>query len=274
MTNETQIPEFVNPFEAEPPEVVVEATDIDKVETAPEVVEESDDVVQAKAAGWRPKEEYEGDPNSWVDAGEFVRRGQLFDKISTQSRELKELRKVVEGLTEHNRKLAETKKQEEINAIKKAKQMAIEDGDHAAIVELDEMLFDRKQELKEAQQQTNAEAASQVHPAYWEFAQANPWYTKDKAMTAFADERGRELFESGYSMPEIYKKLSNEVRTEFAHKFKPKSAPVTVETPRSVNKSTAPKFQPSPQEKAMAAMFARQGIMTADEYYEQLKAQR
>ena len=255
----------------------VETTAVASTETEVEVVADSEpaEVQQARAAGWRPKEEYTGDPDKWVDAGEFVRRGQLFEKISTQSRELKELRKVVEGLTEHNRKLAEQEKHKEISNLKHAKKLAMEEGDTAAVIEIDELLLDRKAELKEAQKQSTAETAQQIHPAYWEFAQANPWYTKDRAMTAFADSLGAELHAQGYSDVEVYQAVAKEVRKEFPHKFNRKPASASaVETPTSTNKQAGNKFQPTAEERGMAAMFERQGIMTAAEYYEQLKKAR
>ena len=35
----------------------------------------------ARKEGWRPKEEFEGDPEKWRPAKEFVERGELFGKI-------------------------------------------------------------------------------------------------------------------------------------------------------------------------------------------------
>ena len=42
----------------------------------------------ARTQGWKPKEEFTGDPALWVDAKEFVGRAPLFDKIKGQSKEL------------------------------------------------------------------------------------------------------------------------------------------------------------------------------------------
>jgi len=40
--------------------------------------------LQARDSGWVPKEEYKGEEHKWVDAGEFLRRGELFKKIEDQ----------------------------------------------------------------------------------------------------------------------------------------------------------------------------------------------
>ena len=48
---------------------------------------------KARATGWRPLEEFEGDPETWVDAKEFLGRAPLFDKIKHQTKKQKELEK-------------------------------------------------------------------------------------------------------------------------------------------------------------------------------------
>ena len=36
---------------------------------------------EARNQGWKPKDEYEGDPTKWRPAKDFVERGELFGKI-------------------------------------------------------------------------------------------------------------------------------------------------------------------------------------------------
>ena len=57
---------------------------------------------QAREQGWKPKEEYEGDPNKWRPAKEFVERGELFTKIDSMGKELKETRKALKMLQDHH----------------------------------------------------------------------------------------------------------------------------------------------------------------------------
>ena len=73
---------------------------------------------QAREQGWRPKEEYEGDPEKWRPAKEFVERGELFGKIDHMGKELKETRKALKMLQEHHSKVKET---EYNNALKELK---------------------------------------------------------------------------------------------------------------------------------------------------------
>lgn len=250
-------------------EAKTEETTAKQTEEGSEVLSEAEQ--QARAAGWRPKEEYQGDPEKWVDAGEFVRRGQLFEKINHQHREIRELRKAVEGLVDHNRKIEETTKTRLIAELKAAKKMALDEGDTAAAVEIDERIYDAKIELKEAKAQSTAQAAQDIDPAYWDFTQSNPWYTKDRAMTAFADQLGMELAQQGVPLAKVYDTVAKEVRKEFAHKFQRTATPAaSVESSDAGKGKTTSKFQPSAEERSMAKMFARMGIMKEDEYYAQL----
>jgi len=60
---------------------------------------------KAMAEGWRPKEEYQGDPEKWVDAAEFLRRGELFSKIELQSKEIKQLKQTMTEFAKHHEKV-------------------------------------------------------------------------------------------------------------------------------------------------------------------------
>ena len=83
---------------------------------------------EALAQGWVPKDEYEGDPDRWVDAGEFVRRGELFRKIESQSKELKDVRKALAELAKHNSKIREVEYARAIEGLKAQKKEAASPG--------------------------------------------------------------------------------------------------------------------------------------------------
>lgn len=40
----------------------------------------SDAEIHAMETGWKPKDQYTGPEGKWVDAEEYLRRGELFDK--------------------------------------------------------------------------------------------------------------------------------------------------------------------------------------------------
>lgn len=82
-------------------EVVKEAPaeEVVKEEVQPEP-DYSDAEKVARSQGWRPKEEYKGNPNDWVDAETFVERGPVF-------RHVEKLKKTVESESKENAKLRE-----------------------------------------------------------------------------------------------------------------------------------------------------------------------
>jgi len=73
---------------------------------------------QAREQGWKPKEEYEGDPEKWKPAKEFVERGELFGKIDTLGKDLKETRKALKMLQEHHAKVKETEYKRAVDDLK------------------------------------------------------------------------------------------------------------------------------------------------------------
>ena len=79
---------------------------------------------KAMEMGWRPKTEFEGEEDDFIDAKEFVRRKPLFDKIETQSRELKNVRKAIEALKEHYGSREKAAVQQAIDALTAAKEEA------------------------------------------------------------------------------------------------------------------------------------------------------
>lgn len=84
-------PEVVKEEVAKEPEEVVK-------EEVPSEPNYSDAEKVARSQGWRPKEEYKGNPNDWVDAETFVERGPVF-------RHVEKLKKTVEAESKENAKL-------------------------------------------------------------------------------------------------------------------------------------------------------------------------
>lgn len=134
----------------------------------------------ARAQGWKPKDEFTGDPGLWVDAKEFVGRAPLFEKIKGQSKELKEIKRTVDAMAKHftanvnhavNAKIAELKSQ---------RREAIEGGDVEKVEKLDKAIEDQKTV------RADIPTAPEVAPAVTDWVKENPWYTKDQELHDFA----------------------------------------------------------------------------------------
>jgi hypothetical protein len=77
---------------------------------------------QAIEQGWRPKDEYAGEPGKWVSADIFVARAPLFEHISSQKKELSELRRALKEVVNTQ---GEIRKQEFANALAQLKAVSL-----------------------------------------------------------------------------------------------------------------------------------------------------
>jgi len=182
-----------------------------------------------RASGWRPKEEYEGDPDAWVDAGEFVRRKPLFDQIHQLKKEVQNSKKQVEQVSSYAAKAAEKARAELLAELEAKKEEAFQAGDYKAFAEADKAHRQAESDPVVAQPEQPV-----IPKPLQDFAERNVnWFDKDKAMTAYAVSQSREYIESGKSMDEALKLVESDVRREFAHKFvnpnKEKAAAVVAE---------------------------------------------
>ena len=231
---------------------------------------------EALTQGWVPKEEYDGDPEKWVDAGEFIRRGELFRKIESQSKELKDVRKALAELAKHNSKIREVEYQRAIDALKQEKKNALNEGDADRVVDIDEKIDLVKTQQRQDQQQQAAQVVPQeIHPELKNWMNRNGWYETTPSMRGWADARGVELAQEGKSPNEVLTILEKEVKTRFSEKFHNpnRDRAAAVEAPARQRAGKAdPEFELSDVEKQVMNTLVRQGVMTKEKYIADLKA--
>lgn len=232
--------------------------------------------VEARSAGWVPKEEYLGDENKWVDADEFVRRGPLFEKINVQNRELKEVKKALSQLATHHASVRETEYKRALDDLKIQKREAFTEGDPDKLVDIDEKILEVKEAQKAFKDEQIAEVTKEVreiHPEFSAWINRNPWYTSNGPMKAFADALGTDLANKGNTPSQVLQEVERQVKSEFKHKFtnpnRDKPSPVEGAGKGSGGKSS---YTPSSMERQIAERFVRQGVFkTVDDYYAELK---
>ena len=135
----------------------------------------------AKEKGWRPKEEYEGDPEGWVGAEEFTKRQPLFDKIKIQNKKLKELEKTVDALAKHYSTNVAQAKERAILDLKSERREAIELGEVSRVEEIDQKIHHVNQ------MQEPVRAQKGLAPEIEDFVEKQgAWFNKDAEMTQFA----------------------------------------------------------------------------------------
>lgn len=233
---------------------------------------------QARALGWVPKDEYEGDEVKWLDAGEFVRRQPLFEKIERQNKELKEIKRTMQQFAQHHAKVREAEYQRALKDLQDQKVAAFEEGDARAIVELDEKIrvTEKAQERFVAEQaQQVQEEARQIHPEFEAWTNRNSWYTTDTAMRAYADAVGAQVAAAGGKTPaEVLKEVEKRVRAEFPNRFKnpARERPGAVEGASPRGGKTTDSYVPNDFERRVAEKFVRQGLYkSTDDYFKELK---
>lgn len=197
--------------------------------TQPEQLEQNDtqEVKQpteieqrALSMGWRPREEFNGSDDDFIDAKEFVRRKPLFDKIEHSSKEIKELRKAFTALTDHYTKVKESEYNRAMAALKSARSEAISTGDGARFDVLDEEIKRVEQEAAAVKNVAELPATPEVHPTFVAWQNRNPWYNTERHMRVFADDYGRNLAAQGMQPDDVLKAVEKAVRQEYPNKFR------------------------------------------------------
>lgn len=254
------------------------------VETPP--VEPTPVEAQAMQMGWKPKEQYEGDPEKWVTADIFVARAPLFEKIDEQHRHTKNLQKKLEFLEKtlqdqaaHTERVRATEYKRALEALKQEKRVALAEED---LVRADE-LQDKIEEVKEAQR--IEEAAKQVAPpqpavneAFVAWSQENQWYKLDAEMREFADAMAIIEHNKGKTPEEVLKSVTEKVRKNFKdspHFRNPNKdkAPAVEAQSGGAPRGKASGFKPTAEQREIARRFAATGIMSEEQYYKDLQAQ-
>jgi len=135
----------------------------------------------AREKGWRPKEEFDGDPETWVSADEFVKRQPLFDKLKLQSKKVKELEKTVEALSKHYSISVQQAKDRAIAELKLERKEAIELGEASRVEELDNQI----DEYKKLPDPTPVKPTMATEIETF-IDDHKDWFNKDEEMTQFA----------------------------------------------------------------------------------------
>jgi len=243
---------------------------------------QSDPVVeQALAQGWVPKEEFQGEPHKWVEAGEFLRRGELFSKIDHQSKELKDLRKALQNFQEHHSKVKETEYNRALETLKAKMKAANRAQEYEVADEIEAQIEEVQAEAQAYKQEVSkvVDEAQTIHPEFAAWVSRNPWYANQRHMRTYADEVGVTFRQAGLSPNEVLKKVEEAVRKEFPTKFTNpnRERPSSVEGSTTRASSKKEEYQLTEQETRVMNSFINQKdksgkpLMTKEEYITDLK---
>jgi len=232
---------------------------------------------RASAQGWVPKDDWDGDPDQWRPAKEFIDRGELFKKIDDQNKTIKEFKKTLDEFAKHHSRVQKVEYERALADLKVQKKEALNEGDADAVVDIDEKMVLVREAQKEATQPVQVPNVPDSNPVFQAWVDRNNWYQTQPAMRAYADRLGNELGASGNMSPtDLLAHVEREVKKEFAHKFNNpnRDRPGAVEG--SVNKGGKGKdsFVLTDDERRVMQRFVRAGALTEEQYIAELKKTR
>ena len=228
---------------------------------------------KAMDQGWVPQDQWEGDPDQWRPAKEFLDRGELFKKIEDQNRTIKEFKRALDDLKGHHAKTRETEYARALLSLKTQKKTALEDGDADSVIRLDDQIDLVKAEQSKLQVQAAVQEPTQVDPEFTSWVDKNGWYESNQPMRAYADALGRDLAFKGLTPSAVLKEVERQVKMEFPNKFTNpnRNKPGAVEGSTNKGGKGGDSYTLSDDERRVMQRFVRTGVMTEKEYIDQLK---
>lgn len=214
--------------------------DQEQLEQGAQGASEVDPAVEAKARsmGWSPREKWRGDPAQWVDAAEFVERGerilpilkatnhQLEQKtvaLETANRELssqiEELRGSMDEFVTAQREMLKDRLAQQRAEIRKQLREAREAGDDDAIDRLEQSLDTNDEQRKKLEEAKPPEKKGTPppppDPIYEAWQSRNPWFggksREDQRKTALAMQFGREAVQAKLQGDDFFNYIDEEM---------------------------------------------------------------
>lgn len=255
----------------------METENQDTPDTNTEVVQHTEIEVEAMNHGWRPKEDFDANEanagKKWRTAEEFMDRKSLFDKIDSQHREIKDLKRGLTGLAEHNAKIEKSAYDRALSDLRAERKIALEEGNLVRAEEIRDQIDDIKDQKEAVQVQP---VVTDLPPEVLQWREQNSWYERDLTLTSFADGLGQRLIRRGMAPAEVMAEVTRQVRENFPEKFRnpnkdnaPKMEAGTRRTPKQDS------FRLNPEEERVMRTLIRAGApIKEDEYIAQIKKLR
>lgn len=140
---------------------------------------------EARVQGWRPKDEFRGNPDAWTDAETFMRRAdEVLPLIKKQNAHLK---REIDDLKKLVRKVAKSEQEAHTHALAEIRaemRDAVESGDTAAFDRLEKKADKIREEIRD--DTPGLAHGEDPQDAFDAFREGNAWY--DKANLASASE--------------------------------------------------------------------------------------
>lgn len=232
---------------------------------------------EAMSMGWKPKENWEGDPNEWRDARSFVDRGQLLNTIHQLKRSQRDTYQAMQDMKNMLAGAEAKGKEAALAELKADKIRALENGEYKKVADLDEQI------AKTASAPVSTTDTTLKDP-YMEYAEEwipqNPWFKDEELQGEF------ETIIRGYVHKEAqrlgkapdpetaFAEATKRVKRMYPEKFTPKKATQTVASARTTTSATQskPKVKwsdlPESVQKSGTRLIRSGAFSTREEYIE------
>lgn len=143
---------------------------------------------RAKEKGWKPLEEYDGDPADWVDAKEFVGRQKLYDRIndlkSTLTKQTRAFQSDMQVILANMSKVREQEHKKALKELEDQRRQAVAAEDVQAVVEVSKQIETLKEEKAEekAAVKEGAQKTGEATPEFLEWQAKNKWFLNESEM--------------------------------------------------------------------------------------------
>jgi hypothetical protein len=220
-------------------EVKVEETKVEtKVEQVTELVT-SPLEEKALEQGWVPKDQWEGDPEEWRPAKEFVERGEIFKNLHSTKRELQKTQAALSAQMRHHALVFEKAHQKALADLRLEKRQAIRNQDfeqlEAVETRIEAVQAEHVQEAAQLAQVQQTAQQEQFSPEFQEFTNKNPWYLTDPDLNTEADILGAKFLKSGGDRSQLFDHVAKEIKKRNPEKFGTVKPTARVAAPSAVS---------------------------------------
>lgn len=258
-----------------------------QLEEAPDegVIGERDFEEEARSQGWTPKEDFKGNPEQWIDAEAFVKRGEsVMPLLKKQNQSLKG---EIDFLKRQVKKLAQAEQKAYESALadlKSQAEEAVQYGDVEAYRKIDKKIDTLRKDIEDEAQSDDPGLA------FAEFREANEWYDlgglagasdSERRARALADRIADKLAAQGLQKEltpsQFFQRVAEQVKEQIpmlggeAKQAKPKPpSDVAGVTRPGAGRTARNGANLPPEAKAQALRFFERGIIKAKDKAEAL----
>lgn len=165
---------------------------------------------EAEAMGWIPPERAKKLPEgkSFVGPKEFMERNPLYKQMKDLQFTVKELAAHNQRISEIEHKKAEKEFEAKLAELKEEKVRALDDADHARVVEIDEEIRATEKPVKEAED-----------PVFTKWVDENKWYNDDAFLRVEATKVGEILYSDKLYGKELLNAVKDHLKQAYPDKF-------------------------------------------------------